>query len=283
MNDKATATRAPESPTWDLSDLYTSPKDPALEADLDRAQSQADALKDVYFGRIADLDGAGLAETIAKYEEILEGAFKVASYAQLLHASRSDDAEVAQFNQMTSERVNDITGVMLFFTLELNRIEDAALAEKYKASEALERYRPWIEGERLMRPHMLSDELEQLLHEKSVTGRPAWARLFDETMTDLRFSFQGSEVTVADVLNRMTDSDPGVREAAGVALSAGLKSRMRVFALVLNTIAKDKEIEDKKRGFVRPMSSRNIANRVEDEVVDALAGAAGQQAADLLQ
>tara|TARA_R110000787_G_scaffold63679_3_gene143283 strand:- start:7295 stop:9103 length:1809 start_codon:yes stop_codon:yes gene_type:complete len=277
MNDQANAQTStqtpPESPTWDLSDLYTGPKDPALEADLSRAQSQADALKGAYLGRITDLDGAGLAEAIAAYEEILEGAFKVASYAQLLHAARSDNAEVAQFHQMTSERVNDITGVMLFFTLELNRIEDAALAAKFKASDALERYRPWIEGERLMRPHMLADELEQLLHDKSVTGRPAWARLFDETMTDLRFSFQGAEVTVADVLNRMTDSKPDVRQAAGVALSDGLKSRMRVFALVLNTIAKDKEIEDKKRGFARPMSSRNIANRVEDDVVDALAGA----------
>ncbi len=271
MNEQANATTPPKSPTWDLGDLYNDRKDPALEADLSRAQSQAEAFKDAYLGEIAGLDGAGLAEAIAAYEEILEGAFKVASYAQLLHAARSDDAEIAQFHQMISERVNEITGITLFFRLELNRIEDAALADKFKASEALERYRPWVEGERLMRPHMLADELEQLLHDKSVTGHAAWARLFDETMTDLRFPFQGADVTIADVLNRMTDSEPDVRQAAGVALSDGLKSRMRVFALVLNTIVKDKEIEDKKRGFAQPMSSRNIANRVEDEVVEALA------------
>ena len=138
---------------------------------------------------------------------------------------------------------------------------------------AFGRYRPWVEAERLMRPFQLADELEQLLHDKSVTGRSAWARLFDETMAELRFDFDAEQLTLGEVLNRLTDSDPEVRKSAAHSLSAGLASRIRLFSLVTNTIAKDKEIEDTKRDFPKPMSSRNLTNQVEDEVVDALAGA----------
>ena len=259
-------------PVWNLADLYTGPDDPALEADLGAADADARAFQQSFAGKLAGLDGAELGAAVQAYEAILERAFKVISYAQLLHAADTADPEIARFHQSCQERVNDITGATLFFTLELNRIDDRAMAEKLE-DPVLGRYRPWIEAERLMRPYQLGDDLEQLLHDKSVTGRSAWARLFDETMAELRFDFDGEALTLGEVLNRLTDSDPGEREKAGRSLSAGLKSRIRLFSLVTNTIAKDKEIEDAKRKFPRPFSSRNLANQVEDEVVDALAGA----------
>ncbi|MGJ3258606.1 MAG: M3 family oligoendopeptidase [Rhodospirillales bacterium] len=259
-------------PVWNLADLYAGPDDPALEADLGAADADARVFREAYAGKLAGLDGAELGAAVQAYEAILEHAFKVISYAQLLHAADTADPEIARFHQSCQERVNDITGATLFFTLELNRIDDRAMAEKLD-DPVLGRYRPWIEAERLMRPYQLGDDLEQLLHDKSVTGRSAWARLFDETMAELRFDFDGEELTLGEVLNRLTDSDPGEREKAGRSLSAGLKSRIRLFSLVTNTIAKDKEIEDTKRKFPRPFSSRNLANQVEDEVVDALAGA----------
>lgn len=259
-------------PEWNLADLYAGPDDPALETDLAAADADARDFQQAYAGKLDGLGGAELGAAVRSYEAILERAFKVISYAQLLHAADTADPEIARFHQSCQERVNAITGATLFFTLELNRIDDRAMEEKL-SDPVLGRYRPWIKAERLMRPYQLGDDLEQLLHDKSVTGRSAWARLFDETMAELRFEFDGEDLTQGEVLNRLTDSDPDEREKAGRSLSAGLGSRIRLFSLVTNTIAKDKEIEDTKRAFPRPFSSRNLANQVEDEVVDALAGA----------
>jgi len=267
-----TKARASDTPTWNLGDLYLSPDDPAVEADLSASETDAEAFQKEYAGRLCGLDGAELGAAVERYEAILERAFKVISYAQLLHAADTVDQDIARFHQSCQERVNGITGATLFFVLELNRIDDAGMEEKLE-DPALARYRPWIEAERQMRPYQLADELEQLLHDKSITGHSAWARLFDETMAELRFDFDGDALTLGEVLNRLTDGDPAIREKAGHSLSAGLKSRIRLFSLVTNTIAKDKEIEDTKRSFPRPMSSRNLANQVEDDVVNALADA----------
>jgi oligoendopeptidase F len=259
-------------PVWNLGDLYQGADDPAVEADLAASQDEAREFQTAYAGKLAGLGGAELGQAVQKFEAILERAFKVISFAQLMHAADTVDQNIAKFHQSCQERVNDITGATLFFTLELNRIEDAAMDEKL-GDPVLARYRPWIEAERMMRPYQLADDLEQLLHDKSVTGRTAWARLFDETMAELRFAFDGEDLTLGEVLNRMTDGDGAVRERAGRSLSQGLSSRIRLFSLVTNTIAKDKEIEDTKRDFPKPMSSRNLANQVEDDVVNALAGA----------
>jgi oligoendopeptidase F len=267
-----TKARASDTPTWNLGDLYQAPDDPAVEADLSASETDAEAFQKEYAGRLSGLDGAQLGAAVERYEAILERAFKVISYAQLLHAADTVDQDIARFHQSCQERVNGITGATLFFVLELNRIDDAGMEEKLQ-NPALAGYRPWIEAERQMRPYQLADELEQLLHDKSITGHSAWARLFDETMAELRFDFDGDALTLGEVLNRLTDGDPAIREKAGRSLSAGLKSRIRLFSLVTNTIAKDKEIEDTKRSFPRPMSSRNLANQVEDEVVNALADA----------
>lgn len=262
----------PESMNWNLDDLFAGPEDPAVEADLAAAEDDARAFHKAYSGRLEGLGGAELGAAVQEYEAILERAFKVISYAQLLHAADTANPDIARFHQSCQERVNDITGATLFFALELNRIGDEDMAEKLEDA-TLGRYRSWIEAERQMRPYQLADDLEQLLHDKSVTGRSAWARLFDETMAELRFEFDGEKLTLGEVLNRLTDSDPEEREKAGRSLSAGLNSRIRLFSLVTNTIAKDKEIEDSKRDFPRPVSSRNLANQVEDKVVDALADA----------
>ncbi|MBO6521493.1 MAG: M3 family oligoendopeptidase [Rhodospirillales bacterium] len=272
MTNVRESDQTPESMNWNLNDLFQGPEDPAVEADLTAAEKDARAFQKAFSGRLEGLSGAELGAAVQQYEAILERAFKVISYAQLLHAADTADPDIARFYQSCQERVTDITGATLFFTLELNRIGDEDMAEKLEDT-TLGRYSAWIEAERQMRPYQLPDDLEQLLHDKSITGRSAWARLFDETMADLRFDFDDEELTLGEVLNRLTDSAPAEREKAGRSLSAGLASRIRLFSLVTNTIAKDKEIEDTKRDFPRPVSSRNLANQVEDEVVDALAGA----------
>jgi oligoendopeptidase F len=170
------------------------------------------------------------------------------------------------------ERTNAVSTVLLFFTLELNRLDDADFDAKL-ADPRLANYRPWLRDTRAFRPHQLSDDIEKLLHEKHVAGRAAWTRLFDETIADLRFPFRGKELTEPEALDLLSDKDPEIRREAAHTIGEVLGKNTRVFALITNTLAKDKEIEDRWRRFPRPISSRNLANFVEDEVVDALIAA----------
>ncbi|WP_428493659.1 M3 family oligoendopeptidase [Rhodopila sp.] len=274
MNDAAaTATHA--LPAWDLSDLYASADDPAVSADLARAEQTAKRFAQGHGGTLPTLSGAALAAVIAEYERIQEVLGRIASYAQLLFAGDSTDPVIGRFYQTVNERVTAISSDLIFFPLELNRIDDALLEAKL-ADPALARYRPWLRDLRVFRPHQLSDELEKLNHERDLTANAAWVRLFDETVAAMRIGLNGETLTVSDTLNRLSDRDRSVREAAGKAIGAAFGDNIRLFSLITNTLAKDKEIEDTWRHYPRPGSLRNRANMVEDEVVDALATAVRQ-------
>ena len=195
-----------------------------------------------------------------------------ASYAQLRFAADSADAATGRFYQTVVEQVTAISSDLLFFTLELNRLDDAALEAKL-ADPALAPWRPWLRDLRVFRPHQLSDELEKLLHEKEVTGHSAWSRLFDETLAGMRITVAGEALTVSAALNQLSDRDRAVREAAGRAIGAAFGANVKLFALITNTLAKDKAITDEWRHYPSPASARNRANMVEDEVVAALVAA----------
>ena len=269
MTDGATLGKLPE---WDLSDLYSGVDASELEADLTQSTEKALAFSGKYKGNLSKLDGAALAGAIVDYENMDEVLSAIMSYAGLLHACAVSDPEVGKFYQTIQERVNDIFTSLLFFTLELNRIDEDDLAAKM-IDPALARYQPWLRDVRAMRPHQLSDEIETLLHEKSVAGRSAWVRLFDETMADLRFPYRNRKLTTTEILDLLSDNDGAVRKEAAKSLGAVLGENVRLFSLITNTLAKDKEIDDKWRKFDRPVSSRNLSNLVEDEVVDALVDA----------
>ncbi len=260
-------------PEWDLSDLYPGPRSGELVADLERVAADAKAFATAYQGKLDRLDGAALAAAIAAYEAMEETLGRVMSYAQLVYSGDMVDPEIGRFFQTMQERTTEISTDLLFFGLELNRIEDAALEAKLASSGELARYRPWLRDLRVFRPHQLSDELERLLHEKHVAGRAAWVRLFDETMADLRFPLDGQDLTSAEVLHKLTDKDGAVRKAAAKSLGKVLGENVRLFTLITNTLAKDKAIEDGWRSYERPVSSRNLGNFVEDEVVEALVAA----------
>ncbi len=256
-------------PAWDLRDLYPAPDSPALAADLDRAEQAAKAFELGHAGKLAALPGRTLAAAIGEYEAVEEILGRVMSYAQLLFSGDSTDAVLGKFYQSMSERVTAISSHLLFFTLELNRIDDAVL-ESRLADPDLARYRPWLRDLRVFRPHQLDDTLEKLLHEKEVTGRQAWSRLFDETIAGLRVQIGDESLTVSDALNRLSDTDRSRREAAGHAIGATFAANARLFALITNTLIKDKEIIDTWRRYPTPGSYRNRSNMVEDEVVQAL-------------
>jgi oligoendopeptidase F len=263
-------------PEWNLTDLYPSMDSEAFALDLKRAGEESTAFAGDYRGRLEALarepGGAGLYEAIRRYEALEDLLGRIMSYAGLTYSGDTTDPARAKFYGDAQEKVTAASTDLLFFTLELNRIEDAVL-DAAVASGPLAHYRPWIEDCRREKPYQLEDRIEQLFHEKSVTGRGAWNRLFDETMAALRFKVGDRELTLEPTLNLMQDRDEAVRREASEAIAATLSANLRTFALITNTLAKDKEISDRWRGFQDVADSRHLANRVEREVVDALVSA----------
>jgi oligoendopeptidase F len=264
------ATNQQTLPVWDLSDLYPAPDNPKLQRDLGEADASARAFKDRYTGTLASCPGDVLAAAITEYERIEEILGRVMSYAQLLFSSDSSNAVYGQFYQTMSERVTEIGSHLIFFTLEINRIDDAAFERAVKDGAAIERFQPWLRDLRVFRSHQLSDEVEELLHDKDVTGESAWSRLFDETVAGMRISVANQSLTVNAALEKLSVPERAMRRQAGEAIGAAFNERIKLFSLITNTKAKDKEIIDRRRKYARPGSYRNRSNMVEDEVVDAL-------------
>ncbi len=269
MNDAA---RLGALPTWDLADLYPGTESPELAGDLEAAAAEAETFAAQYEGGLAALDGAALGKAVAEYERQEERLGRIMSFAHLLYAGDITNPETGRFFQTMQEKVNAVASVLLFFELELRRIEDDELEAKL-ADDGLAKYRPWLRDMRAFRPYQLSDEVEKLLLEKSVAGRASWVRLFDETIADLRFPFKGRDLTETEILDHLSDPDGDNRREAAQSLGQVLGENIRPFALITNTLAKDKQIEDRWRGYKRPISARNLSNFVEDEVVDALLSA----------
>ena len=263
-------------PVWDLTDLYLGRQSKAVQDDLERAAAEAQRIKQDYQGKLATLagDGAALAEAIAAYESLSDTIGKLGSYAGLLYAADTSNTEHAKFYGDIQEKITAITTDLIFFELELNGIDDAKLARALE-SPALARYRPWIDDLRKEKPYQLDEKLERLLHEKAITSHAAWSRLFSETMTGLRFDVEGENepLTLEPTLNFLLSPDGRKRQAAAEGLAKAFKENARLFALITNTLAKDKEISDRWRGFKDVADSRHLANRVEREVVEALVSA----------
>ncbi|MGD0849867.1 M3 family oligoendopeptidase [Bradyrhizobium sp.] len=271
-----TGNKAAKLPEWNLADLYSGIDAPEVTRDLQRMDSECVAFETDYKGRLAEqtaADGGGLwlAEAVRRYEAIDDLAGRLGSYAGLVHAGDSVDPAISKFYGDISERLTNASVHLLFFGLELNRIDDAVIDRAMQTPE-LGHYRPWIEDLRKDKPYQLEDRVEQLFHEKSQSSYAAWNRLFDQTISALRFKIGGHELAIEPTLSLLQDRAGEKRKAAGQALAKTFKANERTFALVTNTLAKDKEISDRWRGFQDVADSRHLANRVEREVVDALVG-----------
>jgi oligoendopeptidase F len=268
------ASKTGKLPEWNLADLYSGIGAEEIRRDLQKMDADCAAFEADYKGRLAervaaDDGGRWLAEAVRRYEAIDDLAGRLGSYAGLIHAGDSVDPDISKFYGDVSERLTAASVHLLFFGLELNRIDDAVIERAMQTPE-LAHYRPWIEDLRKDKPYQLEDRVEQLFHEKSQSGYAAWNRLFDQTISGLRFKVGGKELAIEPTLNLLQDRAPEKRKAAGQALAKTFKDNERTFALITNTLAKDKEISDRWRGFQDVADSRHLGNRVEREVVDAL-------------
>ncbi len=264
-------------PEWNLTDLYPGLDSPEIKRDLEQADNDCTAFEQEFKGRLVAMtaeEGGGhaLAEAVKRYEGIDDRLGRLISYASLVYAGNTTDPVRAKFYGDVQERITAASLHLLFFTLELNRIDDAQL-EAAMRDPALGHYRPWLEDVRKEKPYQLEDRVEELFHEKSVTGYSAWNRLFDESIAGLRFKIAGKSLAIEPTLNLLQDVDGKKRKAAAEALAKTFKENLRPFALITNTLAKDKEISDRWRGFKDIADARHLSNRVEPEVVEALVAA----------
>src|SRR6202045_1012136 len=264
-------------PEWNLADLYLGIDDPQVTRDLDRADAESVVFERDYKGKLSTLaaapeGGVALAEAVKRYEGLDDLMGRLISYATLIHSGNTADPDRAKFYSDVQERITAASIHLLFFALELNRLDDAQL-EAAMRQPALGHYRPWLEDLRKEKPYQLEDRVEQLFHEKSVTAYSAWNRLFDETIARMRFRVGTKSLPIEPTLNLLHHPDEKTRKAASQALAETFTENLRTFALITNVLAKDKEISDRWRGFADVADARHLSNRVEPEVVSALVDA----------
>ena len=267
-------------PNWSLADLYAGITAPEISADVAFCQTEAEALVEAFEGKIATSDGAALAQMIARYEALSDKIGKLLSHADLNFATDMTSAEAGQHSQTLRENLASVFSSLLFIELELAAMDEEAYQGALQ-DEGFAHYQPWLRIVRVGAPHQLEQRLEQMLVERGPVGRGSWVRLFEETMAGLTFDFEGQKVSEAEILNMLSSANAGQRREAAESFTAVLKANEKLFTLILNVIAKDRNIDDKWRGFKTPISSRNLANDVDDHVVDALAHAVTKRMSDI--
>jgi oligoendopeptidase F len=262
-------------PEWDLTDLYPAIDAPEVAADLKEILDRSKTFETSYKGRLAEMaqsNVSALVTAIRAYEDLEDLMGRLISFAGLVYSENTIKPASQKFYGDVQEQITTASSHLLFFTLEMNKIDDAVMETALEDGQ-FAHYRPWIEDLRKGKPYQLEDRVEQLFHEKSVTGAGAWNRLFDETMASLTFDVDGQELSIEPTLNLLVDPKSDTRRKASEALTKTFKENLRTFTLITNTLAKDKEISDRWRNFTDIADSRHLSNRVEREVVDALVAA----------
>ena len=256
-------------PVWNLKDLYESPKAKNLNNDLNQLRRITKKFEKKYTYKITKLSPSQLLKAIIELENIDIKIDKIMSYAHLLVAEDGNNEKNKIFYQQMQEQITNIASSIVFFSLELNEVSNAKLNNIY-ADKKLEPYKNWIKNIRKFKPYQLDVKTEKLLQEKSITSRSAWVRLFDDTIASLKFPFKGKNLSSAEIFNFLSDKKESNRKKSAEVVSAVLKDNISLFTSITNNLAKDKSINDKWRGLPNPVSSRNLSNVVEDEVVEAL-------------
>lgn len=258
-------------PTWDLSDLYESLNDKNIELDIEKLKKNIATFVKNYQFNIQTLSANELYKAIKEYEDICELMSKLGVYSSLKYAENLSIDENVKFYQKMSETLTEESAKLTFFTIEINELDDELLKIYLDNSKKLkDNYGMFISNVRAFKKYQLSKELEEFLVEQSITSSQAWSRLFDETMDNMVFDYDGKKLNEAQILEIMSSSNESERKKAGKIFGDTLGKNIKTFAYITNTLAKNKSIIDKKRGFKDPIQSRNLSNLIEDEVVESL-------------
>ena len=271
--DASGAENLGDLPEWDLSDLYASPDAPEFKRDLDWLEQACVSFASDFEGKLAGLNASAMLDCVLRYEKIDMIAGRIMSFIGLRYYQITTDDDRAKAMSDAQDKITTFTTPLVFFSLEVNRIDDAVLEAWFAENADLERYKPIFDRLRAMRPYQLSDELEKFLHDQSTVGSAAWNRLFDETIAGLEFTVGEETRGLEATLNDLTEQDRDTREAASRELARVFGNNVKLFARVHNTLAKEKEIEDRWRGMPTPQTGRHLSNHVEPEVVEALRNA----------
>tara|TARA_Y100000389_G_scaffold118683_1_gene115850 strand:- start:9129 stop:10889 length:1761 start_codon:yes stop_codon:yes gene_type:complete len=257
-------------PKWDLTDFYQNISDKNIELDFKSLTQKVTEFAKNYKGRVTKLSGDDLHKAIKKNEEIAEKFGKISSFAYLNYASNMMDENVTSFYQNSSEKICEISKDLVFFELEINEIEEKNLEKLYNSSKNLQQYQPYLRDIRVFKKHQLPEDIEKILLEKSSTGASAWSRLFDETINNIKFSYDKKELNASEIFNLLSSKESTTRKKAAKIIGKTLGSNIRLLSYITNILAKDKDINDNLRDFNLPISSRNLSNFIEDEIVDNL-------------
>ena len=260
-------------PEWDLSDLYASEDAAELQADLTWLKQSCIDFSNDYEGKLAQLNADEMLKAVERYEAIDIIAGRIMSFAGLRYYQLTSDPERAKFMSDMQDKLTEHTTKLVFYGLEFNRLDEEALSKLLSQNTALARYKPVFDRMRAMKPYQLSDEMERFLHDQSVVGAAAWNRLFDETVASLVFTIDGEDLPLEAAANKLSEQDRDTREAAAREIARVLRENTSLFARVHNTLAKEKEIEDRWRKMPTPQTGRHLSNHVEAEVVEALRNA----------
>ena len=274
MNAPADDSGAPatgaENVRWNLADLYASPD--ALDADLARAETDAEAIASASRGTVAGLDATGLADLYDRLGRVHDRAGRAATYAYLAWSTDTEDAARGALLQRVREATTRIGQHLVFAAVEWAGLDEAT-AHALTADPALAHHRHHLEVATKARLHVLSEPEEKILAEKDVTGASAWNRLFDETLGAARFTVRGEALPLALASARLHEPDRALRREAAEAVTAGLADLERPLTFVFNTILADKASTDRLRGYETWDADRHDANETDAAQVDALVAA----------
>jgi oligoendopeptidase F len=269
MSSKNKTETGAENVAWDLSDLYKSPEDPKLKEDKKDLLEEADKFAEKYHGRISALSSSEFSDALRAYESLIQRAGKIGSYSHLIWSTNTEDAKLGKLLQEANELGSELSQKLVFFDVEWMKVDDDR-AEELINSKELFPWKHYLRVSRMYKDHTLSEDAEQVMSAKSVTGRSAWNRYFDETLGAARFELDGEEMTEQQVLSKLHSPDRELRKRAHESLTETFTELSRSLTFIFNTLLADKHTNDKLRGYDSWISSRNLSNQTDSETVEAL-------------
>ena len=271
--NKKNSENGAETIHWDLSDLYPGMDSKELKKDKKKVIELSNNFNDSYRGKISEMSHKEFAVAISEYEEIIQIMGRIGSFAYLQWSTSTDDPQLGKFLQSSNELSSEVSQALTFFNVEWLQLPDEK-ANQFIQSKELKKWNHYLDVSRMYKDHTLTEDAEKVMSAKSVTGRSAWNRFFDETLGAARFTFEGEEYSEQEVLSKLHNKDRSVRKAAHESLTNTFNELSRTLTFIFNTILADKYTNDKLRKYENWIDSRNLSNQTDRSTVDSLVSAA---------